>query len=92
MEWAKHNILINYVQTGAADIPEFHAYRKTHAEHVDHLIENLAIPRLADPVEDIEAYRARARAFLASQAPPDQMPTSTESLFSKPRTPCTRSA
>ncbi len=53
MEWARHNITVNYVQPGATDIPEFLAYHRMHKERVDHLIENLAIPRLADPVEDI---------------------------------------
>ena len=53
VEWAPDRILVNYLQSGSADIPEFHAWRQAHGQGVQHRIENLAIPRLADPVEDI---------------------------------------
>ena len=53
VEWAHDKILVNYLQPGPADIPEFNAYRETHGELVDAHLAMLAIPRVADPVEDI---------------------------------------
>ena len=61
-EWAADNITVNYLQSGPVDGPEFAAYRASGADGVDYRIANLAIPRLADPVEDV----GRAAVFLVS--------------------------
>ncbi|MBV9995333.1 MAG: SDR family oxidoreductase [Caulobacteraceae bacterium] len=62
VEWARENILVNFLQAGAPDIPEFHAYRQADRDAVDGLVANLALGRLADPVEDVGG----AATFLAS--------------------------
>ena len=51
VEWARDNILVNFLQPGLADIQVFADYRAR--RDVAHLIENTAMQRLADPVEDI---------------------------------------
>jgi NAD(P)-dependent dehydrogenase (short-subunit alcohol dehydrogenase family) len=62
VEWAADNILVNYLQSGPVDGPEFDAYRAFNSAGIDRRIANLTIPRLADPVEDV----GRAAVFLAS--------------------------
>ncbi len=53
-EWARHNILVNFLQAGAADIPAFHDWRdQQEGDRVDRLIAAKPMPRLADPVGDI---------------------------------------
>jgi 3-oxoacyl-[acyl-carrier protein] reductase len=52
-EWAKYNVLVNYLAPGIPDIAEFRAYRETRRGMVDHLIANTPLQRLMDPVEDI---------------------------------------
>lgn len=52
-EWAKYNVLVNYLAPGIPDIAEFRAYRETRRSMVDHLIANTPLQRLMDPVEDI---------------------------------------
>jgi len=51
VEWAKDDILVNFLQPGLPDIPVFADYRAK--RDVAWLIENTAMQRLADPVEDI---------------------------------------
>jgi 3-oxoacyl-[acyl-carrier protein] reductase len=53
MEWARDNILVNYLQPAVPDIAVFRDYRAQRGAIVDHLIRNTAMKRLADPVEDI---------------------------------------
>lgn len=62
VEWAADNVMVNYLQSGPVGGPEFDAYRASSGAGVDRRIANLAIPRLADPVEDV----GRAAVFLAS--------------------------
>jgi NAD(P)-dependent dehydrogenase (short-subunit alcohol dehydrogenase family) len=62
VEWAAENDIVNYLQSGAVDGPEFDAYLGSNGWGVDRRIANLAILRLADPVEDV----GRAAVFLAS--------------------------
>jgi NAD(P)-dependent dehydrogenase (short-subunit alcohol dehydrogenase family) len=52
-EWAKDNVLVNYLSPGIPDTAEFQAYRRTRPAMVDHLIANTPLQRLMDPVEDI---------------------------------------
>jgi 3-oxoacyl-[acyl-carrier protein] reductase len=52
VEWARDNVLVNYISPGALDIPEFQAFRKLHGAAVDHRVQGLALGRLGDPVED----------------------------------------
>lgn len=52
VEWAKDGILVNYLGPGALDVPEFHAWRKSHPQAIDKRIRGLALQRLGDPVED----------------------------------------
>jgi 3-oxoacyl-[acyl-carrier protein] reductase len=53
-EWAQHNVLVNFLQAGAADIPAFHTWRdQRHDDRIDRLIAAKPMPRLADPVEDV---------------------------------------
>jgi len=51
VEWAKDNILVNFLQPGLPDIALFNDYRAK--RDIGYLIENSAMQRLADPVEDI---------------------------------------
>jgi len=53
VEWAKDGILVNFLQGGMPDIPVFADYRATRGVSVATLLANTAMPRLADPVEDI---------------------------------------
>ena len=53
VEWAKDGILVNFLQAAVPDIKVFAEYRALHAKSVDMLLNNTAIPRLADPVEDV---------------------------------------
>lgn len=53
VEWARHNILVNYLQGAMPDIPAFQEYRSEKGGIIDHLISNTPMQRLADPVEDI---------------------------------------
>jgi 3-oxoacyl-[acyl-carrier protein] reductase len=52
VEWAKDGVLVNYLGPGALDVPEFHAWRKSHPQVIDKRIRGLALQRLGDPVED----------------------------------------
>lgn len=53
-EWGQHNILVNFLQSGAADIPAFHAWRRQRPDdRIDRLLAAKPMPRLADPVEDV---------------------------------------
>ena len=51
VEWAKDQILVNFLQPGLPDIKVFNDYRAM--RDVAYLIDNTAMQRLADPVEDI---------------------------------------
>ena len=51
VEWAKDQILVNFLQPGLPDIKVFNDYRAK--RDVAYLIDNTAMQRLADPVEDI---------------------------------------
>jgi 3-oxoacyl-[acyl-carrier protein] reductase len=53
VEWACDGILVNFLQPAVPDIAMFKAYRADRGAIVDHLIANMPMPRLADPVEDI---------------------------------------
>jgi len=53
MEWAPDLILVNYLQPALADIASLADYRAERGAIVDHLIANVPMRRLADPVEDI---------------------------------------
>jgi 3-oxoacyl-[acyl-carrier protein] reductase len=53
MEWARDNILVNYLQSAMPDIAVFKDYRAERGPIVDHLIWNTAMKRRADPMEDI---------------------------------------
>jgi len=53
VEWAKDGILVNFLQGAMPDIAVFNEYRARRAASVATLIGNTAMPRLADPVEDI---------------------------------------
>jgi 3-oxoacyl-[acyl-carrier protein] reductase len=53
VEWARHNILVNFLQGAMPDIPAFQEYRSKKSGIIDHLIGNTPMQRLADPVEDI---------------------------------------
>src|SRR5262249_48764013 len=52
VEWAKDGVLVNYLGPGALDVPEFHAWRKSHAQAIDKRVSGLALQRLGDTVED----------------------------------------
>lgn len=53
VEWAKDGILVNFLQGALADVPTLAAYRAERGGRVEALLENTAMGRLADPVEDI---------------------------------------
>lgn len=53
VEWACDGILVNFLQPAVPDIAMFKDYRADRGAIVDHLIANMPMPRLADPVEDI---------------------------------------
>lgn len=53
VEWARYDILVNYLQAAMPDIPAFQKYHKEKGGIIDHLIANTPMKRLADPVEDI---------------------------------------
>ena len=53
IEWARDNILVNYLQPAVPDIAVFRDYRAERGHIVDHLLHNMPMQRLADPVEDI---------------------------------------
>lgn len=53
VEWGKDGILVNFLQAGVSDIAAFAGYRATKAKSVETLLANMAMPRLADPVEDV---------------------------------------
>jgi NAD(P)-dependent dehydrogenase (short-subunit alcohol dehydrogenase family) len=53
VEWARDNILVNFLQPAVPDIETFASYRAKRGGIVDHLIRNMPMKRLADPVEDI---------------------------------------
>lgn len=53
VEWARHGILVNYLQAAMPDIPAFQKYRREKGAIVDHLIANTPMQRVADPIEDI---------------------------------------
>ena len=53
VEWARHGILVNFLQTAMPDIPAFQKYRAEKGKIIDHLIDNTPMKRLADPVRDI---------------------------------------
>jgi 3-oxoacyl-[acyl-carrier protein] reductase len=53
VEWACDGILVNYLQPAVPDIAAFAEYRRARGAIVDHLIANMPMPRLADPIEDI---------------------------------------
>lgn len=62
LEWARHQINVNFLQTAVPDIPEFNAFRAQHPGKIDELVDILAMGRMADPVEDVGG----AALFLAS--------------------------
>ena len=51
VEWAQHNVLVNYIQPGALDMPELHRFRSGREQAIDHRIAGLALQKLGDPVE-----------------------------------------
>ena len=53
VEWAKDGILVNFLQAAVPDIAAFTDYRAKRAKSVETLLNNTAMPRLADPVEDV---------------------------------------
>ena len=53
VEWGKDGILVNFLQAAVPDIATFADYRAKKGRSVETLIANTAMPRLADPVEDI---------------------------------------
>jgi NAD(P)-dependent dehydrogenase (short-subunit alcohol dehydrogenase family) len=53
IEWARDNILVNYLQPAAPDIAAFRNYHAERGRIIDHLLHNMPMRRLADPVEDI---------------------------------------
>ena len=53
VEWGKDGILVNFLQTAVPDIATFADYRAKKGRSVETLIANTAMPRLADPVEDV---------------------------------------
>lgn len=53
VEWAKDGILVNFLQAAMPDIAVFNDYRQKRGASVATLIGNTAMPRLADPVEDV---------------------------------------
>ncbi|GFZ91500.1 MULTISPECIES: SDR family NAD(P)-dependent oxidoreductase [Sphingobium] len=53
VEWGKDGILVNFLQPAVPDIAIFADYRAKKGKSVDTLIANMAMPRLADPVEDV---------------------------------------
>lgn len=53
VEWARDGVLVNYLQAAVPDIKVFADYRAGRSRSVDTLIANNAMPRLADPVEDV---------------------------------------
>lgn len=53
VEWAKDGILVNFLQAAMPDIAVFADYRAGKGKSVETLIANTAMPRLADPVEDV---------------------------------------
>ena len=62
LEWARHQINVNFLQTAVPDIPAFNSFRAQHPGKVDELVDILAMGRMADPVEDVGG----AALFLAS--------------------------
>lgn len=62
LEWARHQINVNFLQTAVPDIPEFNAFREQHSGKIEELVEILAMGRMADPIEDVGG----AALFLAS--------------------------
>jgi NAD(P)-dependent dehydrogenase (short-subunit alcohol dehydrogenase family) len=62
IEWARDNILVNYLQPAVPDIAVFRKYHAERGRVIDHLLHNIPMQRLADPVEDIGG----AAMFLAS--------------------------
>ncbi|MDB5671642.1 MAG: hypothetical protein JWO25_2601 [Alphaproteobacteria bacterium] len=53
VEWARDNVLINFLQGAVPDTAMFAAYRAEKGVIVDHLIEIMPMRRLAVPIEDI---------------------------------------
>ena len=53
VEWGKEGILVNFLQAAVPDIATFADYRAKKGRSVETLIANTAMPRLADPVEDV---------------------------------------
>ena len=53
VEWGKDGILVNFLQAAVPDIATFADYRAKKGRSVETLIANTAMPRLADPVEDV---------------------------------------
>jgi 3-oxoacyl-[acyl-carrier protein] reductase len=53
VEWGRDGILVNFLQAAVPDIDVFAGYRARKGGSVDTLIANTAMPRLADPVEDV---------------------------------------
>ncbi|MEV5033137.1 SDR family NAD(P)-dependent oxidoreductase [Sphingobium sp. LMC3-1-1.1] len=53
VEWGKDGILVNFLQAAVPDIGVFAEYRAKKGRSVETLIANTAMPRLADPVEDV---------------------------------------
>lgn len=53
VEWARDGILVNFLQAAMPDIALFNDYHRQRGRSVDTLIANTAMPRLADPVEDV---------------------------------------
>lgn len=52
-EWARDNVLVNFLAPGIPNVTEIRDYRDTHPELFDRLIQNTPLQRLMDPVEDI---------------------------------------
>ena len=52
VEWAKDDIQVNCLIPSALDVPEFRKFYDAHKADVDHRIENMAMHRLGDPMED----------------------------------------
>lgn len=52
VEWAKDNILVNYLGPGALDMPQFQVWRGRNPARVDHIVQGISLGRLGDPVED----------------------------------------
>jgi NAD(P)-dependent dehydrogenase (short-subunit alcohol dehydrogenase family) len=52
VEWAEDQILVNYLEPAAMDVPEFRRWREQHPAEIDRLVAGLAMRRLGDPIED----------------------------------------